>query len=158
MKVCIVTSTKKIGRVKVSDIFWGVFNSESVARAVVLKRGYKDGAIVDLESDGWKFQDQEIENLEGTYTVFLVESSGAVVEVRKEELFVMTKKELYLLSVSLSGGVLKKYFNAPDQGFKDMESNQPRKAARKHVYDVLASLLLPPISIPVPVPVIEEKK
>jgi len=54
----------------------------------------------------------------------------------------MTKKELYMLSVKLSGGALRKFFGAPDEGFKDMESNHGRKAARKYVYDTLAPLLL----------------
>lgn len=54
----------------------------------------------------------------------------------------MKKKELYALSVELSGGVLRKFFNAPPENFKDMESTNTRKAVRKYVYDMLAPLLL----------------
>ena len=53
----------------------------------------------------------------------------------------MTKKELYALSVNLSSKVLKSFFQA-ETGFKDMEGNPPRKAARKAVYEALAPILL----------------
>lgn len=54
----------------------------------------------------------------------------------------MTKKELYKLSVQISGGALRKFFGAPDTNFTDMESTPNRKAARRHVYEVLAPILL----------------
>jgi len=54
----------------------------------------------------------------------------------------MTKKELYKLSVKISGETLSKFFGAPLTNFTDMESNIGRKMARKLVYDTLAPLLL----------------
>jgi len=54
----------------------------------------------------------------------------------------MTKKELYKLSVKLSGGVLGKFFNAPANNFDNMELNEGRKISRKFVYETLAPLLL----------------
>jgi hypothetical protein len=54
----------------------------------------------------------------------------------------MTTKELYMLSVKLSGGVCRKFFRAPDGSFHEMESTADRKAARKYVYELLAPLLL----------------
>jgi hypothetical protein len=69
----------------------------------------------------------------------------------------MTKKELYKLSVKVSGGTLQKYFGAPSQNFANMESEPGRKAARKHVYELLAPLLLDPEPTHVPVNM-EDKK
>ncbi len=54
----------------------------------------------------------------------------------------MTKKELYFLSVQLSGKVLRNYFGAPDSSFEDMESTPDRKKARKCLFDALAPMLL----------------
>jgi hypothetical protein len=54
----------------------------------------------------------------------------------------MTKKELYKLSVAISGNVLRDYFDAPSTNFSDMESTKARKKARAGVYSLLSLLLL----------------
>jgi len=54
----------------------------------------------------------------------------------------MTKKDLYKLSVKISGQVLRDYFGASETNFKDMEANAGRKLARKNAYEALAPLLL----------------
>ncbi len=54
----------------------------------------------------------------------------------------MTRKELYHLSVQLSGQVLRDFFLAGDNAFADMEANPNRKLIRKHLYEALAPLLL----------------
>lgn len=53
----------------------------------------------------------------------------------------MTRKELYRLSVEVSGDVLREYFGAPNS-FKDMEATPTYKKIRKKVYDKLAPVLL----------------
>ena len=62
----------------------------------------------------------------------------------------MTKKQLYQLSVQLSGGVLRDFFGviAKENGFKDMEANARRKLARKNLYTVLSQLLLDEEKLP----------
>lgn len=54
----------------------------------------------------------------------------------------MTKKELYRLSVEVSGAALRHYFDTNVDGFKNMELNIQRQNARKKVYELLAPLLL----------------
>lgn len=54
----------------------------------------------------------------------------------------MTRKELYYLSVKLSGQVLRDFFEASSISFTDMESNASRKKARKNLYEALAPLLV----------------
>jgi hypothetical protein len=53
----------------------------------------------------------------------------------------MKKKELYQLSVKLSGAALREFFGAPSTSFTDMETGD-RKKARQKVYALLAPLLL----------------
>lgn len=54
----------------------------------------------------------------------------------------MTKKDLYHLSVKLSAGVLRDFFDTGPTGFANMEQNNRRKKARKNIYEALAPLLL----------------
>lgn len=54
----------------------------------------------------------------------------------------LTKKELYKLSIKISSKVLAEFFGAPANSFSNMEADVQRKAARKSVYETLAPLLI----------------
>jgi len=55
----------------------------------------------------------------------------------------MTKKELYKLSVTISGKALAGFFGAPASNFENMEMNSGRKLARKKVYEELIKVITP---------------